>query len=277
MEALLPGFRPLAAYRPFALPAEVRPWTDATRVLLALFAVTLLCYAVDERTLLGVSVWSKPLKFQASLALHLATLALLYCWLEPRLRRSRWLRFAIAASAAAALGEIFWIMLQAGRGRASHFNDATALESGMYALMGLGSLLLVLAPAVLGVLLLRDRARRGGVVRLAAGVGLVSSAAATLAVAGFLSSGSGHWIGEPSAAAAAWPLVGWSREVGDLRVAHFFATHAMQVLPLAVLALPAGWRRDGIVYALAAGYLLLIGLVFAQALQGRPFLLPGMA
>jgi sugar lactone lactonase YvrE len=34
-------------------------------------------------------------------------------------------------------------------------------------------------------------------------------------------------------------LMKWSRDGGDLRVAHFFGTHAMQVLPLLTALLPA--------------------------------------
>ena len=33
-------------------------------------------------------------------------------------------------------------------------------------------------------------------------------------------------------------LLGWSREVGDLRIPHFIATHMMQLLPL------LGWLLD---------------------------------
>ncbi len=75
------------------------------------------------------------------------------------------------------------------------------------------------------------------------------------------------------AAGARLALTGWSREVGDLRAAHFFATHALHGLPLAgvgALALPRGWQRPAV--WTAGGYGALALALFAQALAGRPFL-----
>ena len=39
----------------------------------AMLLVTLLSYAMDERMLRGVNIWSKPAKFAVSFGLHLAT------------------------------------------------------------------------------------------------------------------------------------------------------------------------------------------------------------
>src|SRR5690606_10217231 len=133
-----------------------------------------------------------------------------------------------AASTAAGLFEIGYIMLQAARGRASHFNNETVLESAMYALMGIGAVTLVVAPFIMGVWLWRDYGRnlRADPLRLAAALGLVLSAVTTLVIAGFMSSFWGsHWVGDATSDAGGLPLVGWSQQVGDLRVAHFFASH----------------------------------------------------
>ena len=70
------------------------------------------------------------------------------------------------------------------------------------------------------------------------------------------------------------PLFGWSRSSGDLRVAHFFALHAQQALPLAgaaivALRLP---RPAAVLWLCAAGYLALIAGTFVQAIMAQPFL-----
>ena len=68
-------------------------------------------------------------------------------------------------------------------------------------------------------------------------------------------------------------LTGWSREVGDLRVPHFFATHTMQIVPLVWFAIAmvrtppqgAGLVLTGLALAVTTA-------TFVQALRGAPFL-----
>lgn len=265
--------RPSLARAP--LPAT-RAWADASRVFAVLFVVTLGALAADERLLNGISVWIKPLKFQASLALHFATLVLLARLLPEARLRARSFRVTVAVSTGAGLFEIAWIMLQAARGRASHFNDDTVLEQVMYGLMGGGAVLLVAAPFLMGVWLWRDSGKTLGddPLRLAAALGLMLSAIATLVVAGYMSSIAGaHWVGNVTTDAGGLPLVGWSQRAGDLRVAHFFASHGMQMLPLLGYAVRRHGRRGSL--AVAAATLLWLGFtaaVFLQALQGQPFL-----
>lgn len=265
---------------PRSIPArepapETRAWYDVSWVFVALFAVTLGALLLDERLLNGISVWIKPLKFQASLALHFATLVLLAKLLTGVRRRSPAFRRIVAASTAAGLFEIGYIMLQAARGRASHFNNDTVLESVLYGLMGVGAVMLVVAPLVMGLWLWRDHrgTLRTDPLRLAATLGLVLSAAATLIVAGYLSGSGAHWVGNVTSDAGGLPLVGWSQRVGDLRVAHFCATHGMQMLPLLGFALrKRGTRGSLYVVAATAAWLVTTGGAFLQALLGQPVL-----
>ena len=82
-----------------------------------------------------------------------------------------------------------------------------------------------------------------------------------------------HWVGTPSDAGGL-PLVGWSTAGGDLRVPHFFATHAAQAVPLFALA----WQRLRpaspalSVTAFLTLYAAFTIAVFVQALMGLPFL-----
>jgi hypothetical protein len=141
--------------------------------------------------------------------------------------------------------------------------------------MGPLALILTSPALVMGVLIWRNRA--SGLpdpVRLSLGLGMVLTFVLTVAVAATMAQGAGHFVGTPVTGATV-PIMGWSREVGDLRVSHFIATHALHAIPLAGLAaawlLPAG-RARAAVWAAALAYAGLVALTFVQALSGQPFL-----
>lgn len=54
--------------------------------MVAAFGVTLGLWALDTRTIDGISVWAKPLKFELALAIHAGTIALVVARSSPRLR-----------------------------------------------------------------------------------------------------------------------------------------------------------------------------------------------
>jgi hypothetical protein len=244
---------------------------------------------LDARQLSGVSVWAKPLKFQLSLALHWATVALLLGLLEPARHGTSLVRWALRIGAFATLVELLYIVLQAARGRASHFNNDTPLEALLYtALMGTGALLIVLTTAALGIALWRHpRDGQRDVRWLGAVIGLVLGSVLTLVVAVPLSSGAidgpGPWVGGVRSNGAGLPVFGWSTTGGDLRVPHFVATHLLQVLPLLAWLLhrasapgpgPAARARVGVWSAAALGTAL-VALTSLQAVAGQPLLAPG--
>jgi hypothetical protein len=121
--------------------ARFNHWWQATFFMLALFIITLILWALDSRQPDGVSVWAKPLKFAASIALYFVTLSVLAAFLSAEKRQGRVWRWLTQLAIGAALFEIVYILVQAARGRASHFNNDTPLESVMYALMGVANCL----------------------------------------------------------------------------------------------------------------------------------------
>ena len=244
-------------------------------LMLALLVPTALGDLLDERLTNGVSGWIKPMKFEASLALHFATLALLLGLIAPSVRAGRLVRWSMLAASVLAALEVGYMMVQAGRGRTSHFNNDTPLEEVAYALMGFGATTIVVVTFILGIMLWRHpRVDVSPGMRLAAAGGLMLSAAATLVIGGYMSQLSGHWIGGAPSDAGGLPIVGWSTGAGDLRAPHFFATHAAQVVPVFALALqrlrPHGSAAP--VGVILVGYAAFTAAVFVQALMGQPFL-----
>ena len=241
--------------------------------MVALFVVLVGPWVVDGRLVEGVNPWTKPQKFAVSLALHFLTLAILAQLLARPIRTGPSLLTATYLAMGALVLEAGYIVIQAARGRRSHFNFDTPLESMLYAMMGLGALLLVFVALVLGVQLWRKGQGVSRGLRTGAVLGLILGALLTIIVAGYMSSiHSSRWVGAHPEGGAVVPFFGWSREVGDLRPAHFVTMHMMQTLPLiGWLADKLGGRSVAIVWIAA---LLQSGLalgLFVRALSGEPF------
>lgn len=248
---------------------------------------------VDDRLLLGESVWVKPMKFGFAMGVYGLTLA----WLLSKLSRGRrtgwWFGTVFAVAGMLDVGVVTYA---AAHGTFSHFNnndEPVAQTVRTVFSVGVGPLLLV--TLVIAILVLIDRTGDRAVRRaLGAGLGL---AAASMVVAQWLagSAGStprtvtdangdpvvmtgGHGIGDPDGNGMF--LTHWSTTGGDLRVPHFVGLHAIQVLLLvtailAVLASRHGWLRDERVRARLVGvaalaYTGVFAVVTWQAKRGVP-------
>jgi hypothetical protein len=249
--------------------------TTFSLLLLPLLGAALVGVAADPRLLDGESVWTKPAKFLASIALFAATAAWMYGYVQEDARRSRLARGAALTVVVGASLELAYISLQASRGEASHFNTGDVLHLVMYGLMGLFAVSMTAAVLPLAWLVAR-RPQPGTPPALQTGVvvGLVLTFVLGAGFGGYMSAQPGHAVGG-LAGAPGLPLLGWSTTGGDLRPAHFLGIHAMQAIPLfgALAArrfsVPAGRRA---VWFAAAAYLGLTVLVFAQALAAQPLL-----
>lgn len=276
--ASAPADRPTTAGVDLLTPWRARQPLLATLAELCLWALIPCALAMwlDARTVNGISVWIKPAKFFASLALYYATLAWMFGLLPREAQATRAGRTIIGLAAGAGAYEMTWLVAAAVAGVPSHFNRAHWVWETAYNLAGLGATLLLVAVLMQGILIARDRrAPLHPAFRLSLVLGAALAFGTTLITAGFLASGSGHWVGAAIANdAAGWPVLGWSRTGGDLRVAHFFALHAQQALPLAGAAIVALRvpRARWAVWGATLAYAALIAGTFVQALMGRPFL-----
>jgi hypothetical protein len=230
--------------------------------------------ALDERLFQGVPVWTKPLKFLFALVVYLLTLAWMARFAEPSMTQRAWWRWHERAVVVAVLAEMIWIGGAAAWGVPSHYNNSNLLMAVVYPMMGVAAIVLTTASTTLALAIHRHE-NTGLSPALKAGLvwGLGLTLPLTLVTAGTLSAMPGHWVGGTPSDVGGLALMGWSRDGGDLRVAHFFATHALHVIPLFALVadhlpgLPATWAVRGF----AGLYVTLVILTFAQALAGQPF------
>ena len=261
-------------------------------LMLALLAATGVALLVDPRQITGAPAWMKPAKFAASIAIYTLTLAWVFTYLceFPRTRRVvSWV------TTVTLLLEIVIIDLQAWRGTTSHFNVGTLLDGVLFTIMGSAILVQTITAMAVAVALWRQRfadPALGWALRLGMTITIVGAIAGGLmtpptraqlddARAGnrMLVSGA-HTVGAPDGGPGL-PGTGWSREHGDIRVAHFLGLHALQILPLAALLFARrGWqdiRRVRMVWAIAASHVSLFALLLWQALQGRSVTAPDTA
>ncbi len=277
---------------PAALPMTatwfggVRPWAAAARArtpllwwsgwaALALTLPLLLLMALDGRSFNGVSVWLKPWKFHLSVGVHLLTLALVAATLSDRPGRQRALGRLGAVAVACAVFELAYITWRASRGEASHFNVGDPVAGLLYGLMGLGAVLLTGCAGLLGWWVAGERHFVGGpVLQRGLALGLLAGWLLGTLTGAVVSAQTGHWVGGTPSDAGGLPVLGWSRDGGDLRVAHFFGLHAMHVIPLVAWALARRLpprRALAAVGLFTAGYTAWTLFTFAAARSGRPF------
>jgi hypothetical protein len=263
--------------------------TAVGMAMFALLAVTGVALLVDPREVMGAPAWMKPAKFAVSIGIYTLTLAWVFTYL-PEWRRTR--RMVSWITAVTLVLEIVIIDVQAWRGTTSHFNVGTLVDGVLFSIMGFAIFAQTLAAMAVAVALWRQRftdraigwALRFGMTITIIGAmtgGLMTTptrAQLDAARAGERMTVAGaHTVGGPDGGPGV-PGVGWSREHGDIRVAHFLGLHALQMLPLLALFFAArGWpefRRIRFVLAMSGSYASLFGLLLWQALRGQSVTAP---
>ncbi|GGT22414.1 hypothetical protein GCM10010207_22020 [Streptomyces atratus] len=266
-------------------------FATAMAVMAVVSAVGLL---VDDRVLAGSAIWFKPFKFAVSFVVYALALAWMLT-LVTRGRRVGW--WAGTVVALSSLGEMAIITGQVIRGKRSHFNHATPFDETLFNAMAVTVVVLWTGTLVIAVLLLRARmadraaawAIRSGVLLALAGAGfgfLMTQPTPEQRAAGNLDTADvigAHSVGVPDGGPS-MPLTGWSTTGGDLRIPHFVGMHALQLLPLFLLALIALAPRFPrlseprvrlrLVLVASGAYAAVVALVTWQALRGQPLTHP---
>jgi hypothetical protein len=277
MPAAMPAATLAAApFRASAARDPARLYAAAALGFLVLALPTAVALLVDDRSHLGIPIWRKPLKFEVSLAVFFATLALSVRWLPPRVVASRWHGANAASVVAATVAEMAWILGAAALGTGSHFNRATPAAATLFVLAGVVAVWFTAVTAVYGVMIWRSPvAPRAPALRLGLAAGFGLGFVLNVVFDATMARNGSHLVGSAVSDAGGLAVMGWSRTAGDLRVAHFFGTHAMQAIPVAALvavALLPPRPAVAATVAFALAYVAGAVALFAQALAGQPFL-----
>jgi|SRR5579864_713559 len=223
----------------------------------------------------AVNPWIKPIKFSMSFSTFASTISLLLL----ALRIPRWqLTLARRAIATSVALEIMSLAAQAWRS-AYHLSGQSLLDTSLAQMTN--SMVMVNTGIVCWMLALfcANRVRTDLIDRpmvAAIRYSLVIFLAGN-AIGGYMLARGSHTVGVADGGQGL-PFVNWSVIGGDLRIAHFIAIHAIQIVPLFAYILsqmspilPLKYRRVA-ASTLALAVSIAVGATFVQAALGHPLL-----
>lgn len=194
------------------------------------FVVGLICLLLiqtDDLLILGVSRWLKPMKFYFSVGLMIFTMG----WLLHYLNNKRKIKRFSGVLVFSMFFENGLILLQAFRGTTSHFNIKTSFDGMMFNLMGIFILIFTVVCVRICISFFRQKEFTiAPACVMGIRLGLLLFLLFSLEGGAMLSILK-HTVGAPDGTAGI-PVFNWSKQYGDLRIAHFVGIHSLQVLPL---------------------------------------------
>ncbi len=228
-------------------------------------AFALMGLFIDSRELVGINIWIKPIKFILSAIVVLWTMA--WYFRNYPFKPITASRLAIAA-ASLMLIENIAISTQAWRGVQSHFNKTTPFDSAVFGIMGWAIFLFTIIAFWLFLKSFSPKlafpTNRKWAFRIAWFGFLYASA-----IGGMMVSQGGHNVGVADGGNGI-PFLNWSTEGGDLRVAHFFGLHAIQIIPLVTYFMTKQIRGKAFVTFLSIAFALLyLGLIILTCYQAK--------
>ncbi len=193
----------------------------------ALFILAITMMIVDDTQIAGINAWIKPSKFALSIIVYAWTFA----WLLHYLPNSKNRKFISVIVVICMLVENTLIFIQAFRGVRSHFNIATSLDSAIFSIMGMLILVNTVIIFYTIALFFTEKIELSATALLAWRAGLIFFFLGGIS-GGAMSAMLTHSVGTADGGPGL-PFVNWSTVAGDIRSAHFFTLHGLQVIPLA--------------------------------------------
>lgn len=221
----------------------------------------------DTVQVLGINRWIKPFKFFVSVGIWSWSMA----WYLFYLNKQRAVAIYTWVFVILMTMEQSMITGQAARGVPSHFNIATSLDGMIFSAMGIVIVTVTLWTLYMNILFFRQKEFNISIsyvwgIRLGLIIFIISCFEGGY-MAGRLAHSVGGTDGDPGL-----PLLNWSTQYGDLRVAHFLGLHALQFLPLFGFWISQKNPERSILLTavFAVGYTCMWLLLLNQALEGLP-------
>jgi hypothetical protein len=221
----------------------------------------------NETLVLGINSMIKPMKFALSIWIYSWTMALILHYVNDKKQVKIYSQVAVVSM----LFEQIAIVYQAFRGELSHFNTSNTFGIVLFSLMGIFILALTLWTAHITHVFFKQKTYTlPPTMVLSIKIGLIYFTIFSL-FGGYISGLKGHTIGSTDEGNGLF-FLNWNTTYGDLRVAHFFGIHSLQIIPLFGL-LVGKWDMDiKAVWVFSLVYLVYILFTMAQGLSGLPFM-----
>lgn len=231
------------------------------------FVAAIVCAVLTQTsdiTVLNINAFVKPMKFYVSIGIFVFTMG----WLIPYLQMPKKERAYTYMAIIIFTFESLVITWQAANGRLSHFNKDAPMYIALFSLMGIAISILTVWTGYIGYLFFKKKefdlpASYVWGIRL----GILFFVLFAFE-GGLMASLLRHTIGAADGGKGL-PVVNWSREHGDLRIAHFLGMHTLQIFPLFGYYIAKSGKG---VIVFASIYVLMVFAVLIEALMGMPLI-----
>ena len=226
--------------------------------------LSILLVFTTNQEVLGINAWIKPFKFFTSSVIFSWTMG----WIMFHLNTQRPVKIYSWVIIVVMTFELTYICWKAASGELSHFNLTSAFNATMFSLMGVAIAIMTSWTAYIGWLFFR-KIKAGLPNAYVWGMRLGILLFVIFAFEGFIMGANlAHTIGALDGSEGL-PVINWSTKYGDLRVAHFFGMHALQIIPLiSYYFLKKVWA----IVLFVVIYFGIVSFLLMQALLGNPVL-----
>ena len=244
---------------------------------------------IDDRILQYVPIWLKPFKFSVSSVIFIGSILYFLKYISNQ-------KFIYLTNKIVSYGlmiELLIIFFQAYRGKMSHFNNQTFEDFILFQIMAITIVCVWLGFGVYAWKLFKSTEYGNDLVFKGIQVGAIITFL-TMPFAFTMPQPSNtqlqeiiknksqiglvvgsHTVDEKDPSQT-YPLTGWAKTGGDLRIAHFLGLHALQILPILAFLLTGMTftisNKKRILSTTGFLYLLLVVVVLVQALKGIPII-----
>lgn len=238
-------------------------WFTLLNIFCAVLSIVFIQFT--DTIVLGINAWIKPLKFFMSSAIFSFTMG----WIMVHLKKQKAVTIFSWVVILVLTFENVIIVWQAANGRLSHFNISNGLYGLLFSLMGVAITIMTLWTLYIGLLFIWQKEfplSKQYVLSIRIAILFFVFYAF---VGGIMAANLSHTVGGDMNTSQGLPLLNWSRQFGDVRVAHFFGMHSLQILPLFGFYIAKSKSTVALVSIL---YFILVTAILLQALNGMPLL-----